>query len=177
MVYINKWFVCVLSCSAMSNSLPSYGMQHTRLLYPWGFSMQEYWSGLPCLPPGDLPKLGIKPRSPTLQANSLPSEPPENPKNTGVGSLTLLQGIFPAQESNWGLLHCRQILYHLSYQRSPNIWYGIENILYLGIRFHWESICNNLQIILSLFIKRIYSYSMSSVLGPIVQPSFNCCHN
>ena len=39
------------------------------------------------------------------------------PKNTRVGSLSLLQGIFPTQESNWGLLHCRQILYQLSYQR------------------------------------------------------------
>ena len=39
------------------------------------------------------------------------------PKNTGVGSLSLLQRIFPTQESN--LLHCRQILYQLSYQRSP----------------------------------------------------------
>ena len=36
--------------------------------------------------------------------------------NTGVGSLSLLQGIFPAQELNRGLLHCRQILYQLSYQ-------------------------------------------------------------
>ena len=42
-------------------------------------------------------------------------------KNTGVGSHALLQGIFLAQESNWGLLHCRQILYQLSYQRSP-LW-------------------------------------------------------
>jgi len=40
------------------------------------FSRQEYWSGLPCPPPGDLPKPGIKPRSPSLQADSLPSEPP-----------------------------------------------------------------------------------------------------
>ena len=130
-----------------------------------------------CLPPGDLPKLGIKAKSPTLQANSLPSEPPGKPKETGVGSPTLLQGILPAQKLNWGLLYCRRILYQLSYQRSPNIWYGIENTLYSGIRFHWESICNNLQIILSLFIKQIYSYSMSSLLGPIVQPSFNFCHN
>ena len=38
--------------------------------------MQEYWSGLPCPSPGDLPNLGIKPRSPTVQADSLPSEPP-----------------------------------------------------------------------------------------------------
>ena len=62
---------------------------------------------------------GIEPRSPTLQADSLPAEPQRKPKNTGVGSLSLLQGIFPTQELNLGLLHCRQILYQLSYQGSP----------------------------------------------------------
>ena len=36
-----------------------------------------------------------------------------------MGSLSLLQGIFPTKELNWGLLHCRQILYQLSYQGSP----------------------------------------------------------
>ena len=41
-------------------------------------------------------------------------------QNTGVGSLSLLQGIFLTQELNWGLLHCRQILYQLSYQGSQN---------------------------------------------------------
>ena len=41
------------------------------------------------------------------------------PKNTGVGSLSLLQGIFLTQESIWGLLHCRQVLYQLSYEGSP----------------------------------------------------------
>ena len=40
-------------------------------------------------------------------------------QNTGVRSLSLLQGIFPIQESNHGLLHCRQILYQLSCQGSP----------------------------------------------------------
>ena len=45
-----------------------------------GFSRQEYWSGLPFLSPGDLPNPGIKPRSPTLQANSLPSGPLRKPK-------------------------------------------------------------------------------------------------
>ena len=54
--------------------------------------------------------------SPTLQVDSLPTEPPGKPKNTGVGSLSLLQGIFPTQESNQGFLHCRQILYQLSSQ-------------------------------------------------------------
>ena len=42
-----------------------------------GLSIQEYWSGLPFHSPGDLPNPGIKPRSPALQADSLPSEPPE----------------------------------------------------------------------------------------------------
>ena len=69
---------------------------------PGGFSRQEYWSGLPCPPPGDLTNSGIKPRSPTLQADSLSSEPPGKPKNTGVDSLSLLQRIFPTQESNRG---------------------------------------------------------------------------
>ena len=38
----------------------------------------------------------------------------------GVGSLSLIQGIFPTQESNQGLLHCRQTLYQLSYQGDAN---------------------------------------------------------
>ena len=41
-----------------------------------GFSKQEHWSGLPCSSPGDLPDPGVKRRSPTLQADSLPLEPP-----------------------------------------------------------------------------------------------------
>ena len=77
------------------------------------FSRQEYWSGQPFPSPG-LPNSGLKPRSPTLQADSLPAEPPRKPKNTGVNGLTLLQGIFPPQKSNWGLLYCRLILHQVS---------------------------------------------------------------
>ena len=55
-----------------------------------------------------------------LQADSLPTEPQGKPKNTGVGSLSLLQQIFPTQELNQGPLHCRRILYQLSYQGSPS---------------------------------------------------------
>ena len=58
--------------------------------------------------------------SPTLWTDSLPAEPQRKPKNTGVGSLSLLQRIFLTQESNQGLLHCRWILYQLSYQGSPS---------------------------------------------------------
>ena len=50
---------------------------------------------------GNLPNPGIKPRK---------------PNDTEVGSLSLLQGIFPTQESNPSLLHCRRILYQLNYQ-------------------------------------------------------------
>ena len=50
-----------------------------------------------------------------ISGDSLPDESPGEPKNTEVGSLSLLQ-IFPTQELNWDLLHCRQILYQLSYQ-------------------------------------------------------------
>ena len=67
---------------------------------------------------GNLCNPGIEPRYPTLQADSLPAEPQGKPKNTGVGSLSLLQQIFSTQELNRGLLHCRHILYQLSYLGS-----------------------------------------------------------
>ena len=53
--------------------------------------------------------------SPSLQADSLSAEPQGKPRNTGVGNLSLLQGIFLTQAWNQGLLHCRWILYQLSY--------------------------------------------------------------
>ena len=63
------------------------------------------------MPPGDLPNPGIEPRSPAVQAGSLLSEPPAKLKNTAVGSLSFLKGVFPTQELNQGLLHYRWILY------------------------------------------------------------------
>ena len=67
-------------------------------------------------------------------------------QNTGVGSLSILQGVFLTQESNRGLLHCRRILYHLSYQGSPAatlvdplILQALESILHTKILF----ICRN----------------------------------
>ena len=67
----------------------------------------------------DLSNPEIKPVSPALQEDSLPAETQGKPKNTGVGSLSPLQRIFPTQELKQGLLHCRWILYQLSYKRSP----------------------------------------------------------
>ena len=59
-----------------------------------------------------------QPRSPALQADPLPAEPSGKPKITGVGSLYVLQQIFPTQELNCGPLQCKWILYQLSYQKA-----------------------------------------------------------
>ena len=83
----------------------SMGILQTRILE---------WAAMPSS--GDLPNPGIEPRTPLLQMGVLPSELPRKLKNTAMGSLSLLQGLFPTQKSNQGLLHCRQILYQLSYQ-------------------------------------------------------------
>ena len=117
-VFILAWAVLCLnsqSCPTLCNpkdfSLPGssfMGILQARILCPPPGDL-----------PGDLPNPGIEPRSPALQADSLQSEPLGKPQNTGVGSLSLLQQSFPTQESNRGLLYCRRILYHLSYQGSP----------------------------------------------------------
>ena len=56
------YMCCVLSRSVLSYSLPPHGLQPTRLLCPQRFSRQEYWSELPCPPPGDLPNPEVNPR-------------------------------------------------------------------------------------------------------------------
>ena len=80
----NRGLACTHRCSCqLAPSCPTlrpHGLQPARLLCPWdspGKNTGGSW--LPCPPPGDLPNLGIKPRFPTLQADSLPSEPPEKP--------------------------------------------------------------------------------------------------
>ena len=64
-------------------------------------------------------KVKVTQLCPTLRPHGLVSPWKSLGQNTGVGSLSLLQGIFPIQGSNPGLLHCRWILYHLSHQGSP----------------------------------------------------------
>ena len=90
---------CPTLCNSMDCSLSgssSMGILQARILE---------WVGYPFS--RDIPNPGIKPRAPTLQPDSLPAEPLVKPKNTGVGRLSLLQGIFPTQKSNRGLLCCR----------------------------------------------------------------------
>ena len=91
-----KIFVCMcvfVSCSVVSDSLRPHGL-YVACQAPLSieFSRPEYWSELPFRFPGDLPNPGIRPRSPTLQEDSLPAEPSGKPKNPGVGCHFLLQG-------------------------------------------------------------------------------------
>ena len=94
---------------------------------PWNSPGQNTGVGSLSFSPEDRPNSGIEPRSPVLQADSLPAEPQGKPQNAGVGSLSLLQRIFPTQESIQGLLHCRRILYQLSHKGSPRIIKGSDN--------------------------------------------------
>ena len=84
------------SRSAVSDSLRSHG-----LYSPWNSPGQNTGVGSLSLLKGIFPT-GIKPRSPTLQLDSLPAEPQRKPENPGVGSLSLLQRMFLTQESILG---------------------------------------------------------------------------
>ena len=88
---------CLILCDPMDYTV--HGVLQARILEWVAFRS-----------PGDLPNTGIKPRSP-LQADPSPGEPQGKPKNTAMGSLSLLQWIFPTQKSNPGFLHWRRILY------------------------------------------------------------------
>ena len=68
--------------------------------------------------------------SDSLQPHGLNSPWNSPGQNTGVGTLSLLQGIFPTQGSNPGLLHCGWILYQLSYQGSPVLTRELKDLTY-----------------------------------------------
>ena len=116
---------------------------------PQGILQARYWSWQPFPSPGDLSKPAIEPRSPSLQAGTLPAEPQGKPKHAGVGSLSLLQHVFPTQELNWGFLHCRQILYKLSYQGSPS--------LELGCKLHKQPLLKRISLLV-VFMRQLLTY-------------------
>ena len=76
-----KWKRYLLSCVQPFGTPWTLALQAPLFIQ---FSRQEYWSGLPFPSPGDLPNPGIEPGSPTLQADSLPSEPPGKPINYNI---------------------------------------------------------------------------------------------
>ena len=68
--------VLVVWSQSLVRLLQPHELYSTRLLHPWDFSRQEYWSGLPFPSPGDLPDPRIKPVSLLLQVDSLPTKSP-----------------------------------------------------------------------------------------------------
>ena len=77
----------------VAQSCPTLCYPIARLLFPWGFFRQEYWSALPFPSPEDLPNSGIEPRSPALQADSLPSEPSGKPTSKDITNKMKIQSI------------------------------------------------------------------------------------
>ena len=139
---------CPTLCNTMDHSLPGssvHAILQARIL-----------STIPCPPPGNPTNPGIQPESLTSPAlagrffissatqeaylldGSVVSDfsqpqglcsPWNSPgQNTGVGSLSRLQQIFPTQEEDQGLLHCRRILYQLSHQGRPSIRKRPQNL-------------------------------------------------
>ena len=114
-----------LSRSVVSASATPWVVAHQAPL--WGLSRPESWSVLPFPPPGDLPHPEIKPESPTLQADSLLSEPPGKPSILEWVAVSFFKRLFPTQGLKLVFLHCSQILYHLSLQGRPRI---LEQVAY-----------------------------------------------
>ena len=129
----------------MSDILRPCGLKPARFLCPWDYPGKNTGVGLPFPSPRDLPDSGIELRCPALQADSLVSEPPNKSMNTGLGSLSLLQGNFLTQELNQGLLNCRGILYQLSYRGSPK--HNLKASAYSKGRTCMGRICDNIKIL------------------------------
>ena len=122
---------CPILCDPMDCSLPVpsvHGIFQARVLewvaisYSRGSSQlrsQTWVSMSPALAGGVLERRSHSVMSDSLRPHGLYSPWNSPGQNTGVGSLSLLQGIFPTQGLNAGLLHCRQILYQLNHKGSP----------------------------------------------------------
>ena len=116
--------MCLVTQSCLS--LWFHELQPARLLCPWGFSRQEYWSRLPCLPPRDLPNLGIKPRSSTLYTDSIQSELPEktSPSSEFSGSQSFHNNIkdhhnkYDDNEKVWNLVGNYQNVRHMKWANA-----------------------------------------------------------
>ena len=93
---VAQW--CLTLCDPMDYT--AHGVLQARILEWVAFPFSR----------GNLPNPGIGPKSPRLQADSFPAKPLGKAKNTGVGSLSLLQRIFPTQGLNPGLPHCSWII-------------------------------------------------------------------
>ena len=123
-------WVAVLSRSVMSNSLQLHELQPAKLLCPWGFSRQEYWSGLKCFPPADPPNPWMEHRYACMLSRfscvqlcaTLWTAALQAPLSTGFSKQEYWSGLpFPSPKWNPGLHITGRFFYHLSHQGSPRI--------------------------------------------------------
>ena len=105
------------------------------------FSRPEYWSGQPFPSPGDLPNPGIEPRSPTLQADSLPVEPQGKP----LDSLSVRKILHQKGEESVGWRRGRQLLSLLHSGSWLLLWRALEgNGLFIWLCVYNRNICQSL---------------------------------
>ena len=119
--------VCVLSCFSWVQLFVTLWTVARQAPLSMEFSRQEYWSEQFAIFSS---RGSSQPRDWTcvlrgscVAGRFSTTEPPGKPRNTGVGSHSLLQGVFWTQGLNPGLPHCRQILYHLSHQGTKILSY------------------------------------------------------
>ena len=110
-------YACVLTCFSHVQLFAILWTVALQAPLSMEFSRQEYWSGLPCPPPGDLPHPKTEPMTPALQANTLPSEPPGKP-------LPTRPGLFP-------LDHCavqKRCAVNCGFTSPAFIWYDWDDL-------------------------------------------------
>ena len=137
MIGLKSLEVSEVKCQLLS---PVWLFLTPRTIQLMEFSRLEYWSGKPFPSQGDLSNPGIDPRSSTLQADSLRAEPWGKPKNARVGNLSLLQEIFPTQESNWGLCTAGGFFTIWAIKEDP---WG-KGLLYIHLKFSPQHLAKSL---------------------------------
>ena len=132
------------------------------------FSRQEYWSGLPFSSPGDLPNPGIKPGSPALQADTLPSEPPGKPQpKVSIGVWVYLWAFYfvpliyiclcASNIMSWWMLLC-------SRAGSQAGWFLQFHSSFSGLLWLFEVFCISIQIV-KLFVLVLWKILLVAWLG------------
>ena len=128
------------------------------------FSRQEYWSGLPLPSPGDLPNPGIKPRSPTLQADALPLEPRGKPGNSYI--VVFSRKIFGMRCETvfWTLFFLKWLAsfpqYYLHFNPNFLQWFEVTTLSYTKFLFNFEFV-SGLSI---LFLQFDYKFGKDALL-------------
>ena len=146
---MESWTLDCLPCSLLSPPFPLFSISLLPSKQGTQFCVCE------CLVTQSCPNL-CDPMDCSLPGSSVHGDSPG--KNTGMGFLALLQGIFPTQGSNPGLLHCRQILYWLSQQGSPtlvkpNLLQHLHHLLHVALpnwRFSQVSLITPAALVTSL---------------------------